>query len=129
MRAVYISAKADYATRAQITIADIIRPLDGPLAEARGEKPEEAVYAGPAALLRDVWVAVLAALRDVLENVTLSGEPRPLGPPNHPDGPTGQFAATGAEPRARSATVTEDKTSSVASPTRRQRAALAAAQS
>lgn len=56
----------------RITIADIMRPLDGPLAEVRGEKPEEAVYVGPAALLRDVWVAVRAALREVLEDVTLA---------------------------------------------------------
>lgn len=56
----------------QITVADIMRPLDGPLAEVRGEKPEAAVYEGPAAHLRDVWVAVRAALRDVLENVTLA---------------------------------------------------------
>jgi Rrf2 family protein len=57
---------------AEITIADIMRPLDGPLAEVRGEKPEEAVYEGAAANLRDVWVAVRAALRDVLETVTLA---------------------------------------------------------
>ncbi|HVM67997.1 MAG TPA: Rrf2 family transcriptional regulator [Acidimicrobiales bacterium] len=56
----------------RITIADIMRPLDGPLAEVRGEKPEEAVYEGAAAHLRDVWVAVRAALRDVLETVTLA---------------------------------------------------------
>ena len=56
----------------QVTIADIMRPLDGPLAEVRGEKPEEAVYEGAAAHLRDVWVAVRAALRDVLETVTLA---------------------------------------------------------
>ncbi|GAC1517873.1 MAG: hypothetical protein NVS1B12_06870 [Acidimicrobiales bacterium] len=56
----------------QITIADIMRPLDGPLAEVHGEKPEAAVYTGPAEHLRDVWVAVRAALRDVLENVTLA---------------------------------------------------------
>jgi Rrf2 family protein len=56
----------------QVTIADIMRPLDGPLAEVRGEKPEEAVYEGAAANLRDVWVAVRAALRDVLETVTLA---------------------------------------------------------
>lgn len=56
----------------QITVADIMRPLDGPLAEVRGEKPEEAVYEGPAAHLRDVWVAVRASLRDVLESVTLA---------------------------------------------------------
>jgi Rrf2 family protein len=56
----------------QITIADIMRPLDGPLAEVRGEKPEETVYDGAAAHLRDVWVAVRASLRDVLETVTLA---------------------------------------------------------
>jgi Rrf2 family protein len=56
----------------QITVADIMRPLDGPLAEVRGEKPEDAVYEGPAAHLRDVWVAVRAALREVLEAVTLA---------------------------------------------------------
>jgi Rrf2 family protein len=57
---------------AEISIADIMRPLDGPLAEVRGEKPEEAVYDGPATHLREVWVAVRAALRDVLETVTLA---------------------------------------------------------
>jgi Rrf2 family protein len=56
----------------QITVADIMRSLDGPLAEVRGEKPEEAVYEGAATHLRDVWVAVRAALREVLENVTLA---------------------------------------------------------
>jgi hypothetical protein len=56
----------------QVTIADIMRPLDGPLAEVRGEKPEEAVYSGPATHLRDVWVAVRGAVRGVLENVTLA---------------------------------------------------------
>ena len=49
-----------------------MRPLDGPLAEVRGEKPEEAVHEGPAAHLQEVWVAVRAALRDVLETVTLA---------------------------------------------------------
>ena len=56
----------------RITVADIMRPLDGPLAEVRGEKPEAAVYSGPAEHLRDVWVAVRAALRGVLETVTLA---------------------------------------------------------
>jgi len=44
---------------ASITVADILRPLDGPLADVRGEKPEEAVYDGPATHLQDVWIAVL----------------------------------------------------------------------
>jgi len=56
----------------QITVADIMRPLDGPLAEVRGERPEATAYEGAAAHLRDVWVAVRAALRDVLETVTLA---------------------------------------------------------
>ena len=56
----------------EITVADIIRALDGPLAEIRGEKPEEAVYTGAAVHLRDVWVAVRSALREVLETVTLA---------------------------------------------------------
>jgi len=55
-----------------ITVADVIRAVDGPLAEVRGEPPEDAVYEGPARHLRDVWVAVRAALRDVLEQLTLA---------------------------------------------------------
>ena len=55
-----------------ITVAEVMRAVDGPLAEVRGEKPEAASYEGPAAHLRDVWVAVRAALREVLETVTLA---------------------------------------------------------
>ena len=56
----------------QITVADIIRPLDGPLAEVRGLRPEAASYDGAAAQLQDVWVAVRSSLRSVLEVVTLA---------------------------------------------------------
>ena len=55
----------------EITIADVIRALVGPLAEIRGERPEVTTYQGAAEHLQDVWVAVRAALRDVLDNVTL----------------------------------------------------------
>ncbi len=55
-----------------ISIAEIIRALEGPLADVRGLRPEEAHYEGPAEHLRDVWVAVRAALRLVLESVTLA---------------------------------------------------------
>jgi Rrf2 family protein len=55
----------------QITVADVMRALDGPLAEVRGLRPEMASYQGPAAHLQDVWVAVRASLRQVLEHVTL----------------------------------------------------------
>ena len=56
----------------EVTVADVIRALEGPLAGVRGQPPEEAIYPGRAAHLRDVWVATRAALRDVLEHVTLA---------------------------------------------------------
>ncbi len=56
----------------EIAVADIFRVLEGPLAEVRGERPEDTVYVGPAAHLQEVWVAVRAALRMVLESVTLA---------------------------------------------------------
>jgi Rrf2 family protein len=59
-------------TAKEITVADIIRPLDGPLAEVRGLRPEAANYEGAAAHLQDVWVAVRSSLRSVLEVVTLA---------------------------------------------------------
>jgi Rrf2 family protein len=55
-----------------VSVADVIRALEGPLAEVRGLRPEDACYQGPAERLRDVWVAVRAALRQVLETVTLA---------------------------------------------------------
>jgi Rrf2 family protein len=56
----------------QITVADIVRVIDGPLAAVRGVRPSEAQFPAPAAPLRDVWVAVRASLRAVLEQVTLA---------------------------------------------------------
>jgi Rrf2 family protein len=55
-----------------ITLAQIIRPLDGPLAAVRGLRPETTAYDGPAVHLREVWVAVRASMRAVLEEVTLA---------------------------------------------------------
>ena len=55
-----------------ITIADVIRHVDGALADVRGEPPEEVEYAGPAAALQDVWIATRATLRSVLEVVTVA---------------------------------------------------------
>ncbi len=57
----------------QITVADVIRPLDGPLAEIRGLRPEAANYEGAAEHLQAVWVAVRASLRAVLDETTISG--------------------------------------------------------
>ena len=56
----------------QIVVADVFRALDGPLAAVRGEAPEDLEYPGPAEHLRAVWVATRAALRSVLESVTLA---------------------------------------------------------
>ncbi len=54
-----------------ISIADVVRALDGPLAAVRGQRPEALGYSGSAEHLRDVWVAVRAAMRHVLEDVSL----------------------------------------------------------
>ena len=56
----------------QITLAEVMRRLDGPLAAVRGMRPEATAYEGPAAHLQEVWVAVRASLRSVLEVVTLA---------------------------------------------------------
>ena len=56
----------------EITVGDVFRVLEGPLAEVRGERPEDTVYVGPAEHLQHVWVAVRAALRLVLDSVTLA---------------------------------------------------------
>ncbi len=93
----HVSAKVDYAMRAllviaqeqdssgslikgdrlarpasEITVADVVRALDGPLADVRGDRPENADYNGAAAHLGEVWIATRAALRSVLDHVTLA---------------------------------------------------------
>jgi len=57
---------------AKISLADIIRAVEGPIANVRGLRPEQVEYAGAAESLRDAWVAVRANLRAVLETVTLA---------------------------------------------------------
>jgi Rrf2 family protein len=54
-----------------ISVADVIRAVDGPLANVRGERVESVEYEGAAASLRDLWVAVRASLRRVLESTSL----------------------------------------------------------
>jgi Rrf2 family protein len=56
----------------EITVADVIRAVEGPLASVRGGPPEEAAYDGAAAALPRVWIAVRANLRAVVEHVTLA---------------------------------------------------------
>jgi Rrf2 family protein len=67
----------------QLTVADVIRAVEGPLASVRGGPPEEASYEGAATSLLRVWIAVRASLRSVAEHVTLqdiaSGQlPKPI---------------------------------------------------
>ena len=56
----------------EITLGQVIRAVDGPLAEVRGLRPHETNYAGVAEHLPDVWVAVRASLRQVLDETTLA---------------------------------------------------------
>ena len=56
----------------EITVAEVVRAVEGPIANVRGVGPEQVEYAGSAAPLRDVWIAVRANLRAVLENVTIA---------------------------------------------------------
>jgi Rrf2 family protein len=55
-----------------ITVADVIRTVEGPLADVRGGPLEDLDYPGPAESLRAVWVATRASLRAVLEEVTIA---------------------------------------------------------
>lgn len=57
---------------AQISIADVIRALDGELANVRGSRPENLEYEGAAAALQQVWIALRASERAILESVTLA---------------------------------------------------------
>jgi Rrf2 family protein len=57
---------------AEITIGAVIRAVDGPLAEVRGRRPNDTSYDGAAVHLPDVWVAVRASLRNVLDETTLA---------------------------------------------------------
>jgi len=56
----------------EITIGAVIRVVDGPLAEVRGLRPHETTYTGVAEHLPDVWVAMRASLRTVLDETTLA---------------------------------------------------------
>jgi Rrf2 family protein len=57
---------------AEITLADVIRAVEGPIATVRGARPEEVQYEGSAVGLRDVWIQLRTAMRGVLEQTTLA---------------------------------------------------------
>jgi Rrf2 family protein len=56
----------------QLNLADVIRAVEGPLVGVRGQRPEEIEYAGSAESLQQVWIALRASLRQVLEHVTVA---------------------------------------------------------
>ena len=55
-----------------ITVAEVLRAVEGPLAAVQGTRPEQLKYGGAASQLPDVWIALRASLRAVLEHVTLA---------------------------------------------------------
>ncbi|MDP2710295.1 MAG: Rrf2 family transcriptional regulator [Solirubrobacteraceae bacterium] len=57
---------------AEISIADVIRAIDGPLAGVGGRRPDELQFSGSAAPLKDVWIAVRSTLRGLLEEISLA---------------------------------------------------------
>ena len=57
---------------AEITVADVLRAVEGPLAAVQGTRPDQLSYEGAAEHLAEVWIALRASLRSVLEAVTLA---------------------------------------------------------
>src|SRR5919204_1452967 len=76
----------------EISLADVIRAIEGPIANVRGIRPEQVEYRGAAEPLREAWIAVRANLRAVLETVTLAD----LATGRLPD----EVAAIAADPEA-----------------------------
>jgi Rrf2 family protein len=56
----------------EISVADVIRAVEGPIATVRGERPDAVEYAGPARALAPLWLDLRAAMRGVLEETTLA---------------------------------------------------------
>jgi Rrf2 family protein len=55
-----------------ITLAEIIRAVEGPLASVRGEPPDEVAFQGAAEPLQEVWIALRAKMREILESVAIA---------------------------------------------------------
>jgi Rrf2 family protein len=74
----YLLAKAPE----DVSLADVIRAVEGPLANVRGLSPDALEYEGSAEPLREVWVALRASVRAVLEQVTLADVAKGELPPH-----------------------------------------------
>lgn len=57
---------------AEVTLADVIRAVEGPIATVRGSRPEEVAYTGAATALRDTWIELRTSMRGVLETTTVA---------------------------------------------------------
>lgn len=55
----------------RVSVADVIRAVDGPLVSVHGERPEAVTYNESASALQLVWIAARSSLREVCEEVTL----------------------------------------------------------
>jgi len=56
----------------EVSVADVVRAVEGPIAHVQSTPPESIEYRGNSENLQEVWIAVRANLRNVLENVTLA---------------------------------------------------------
>jgi Rrf2 family protein len=56
----------------EVSLAEVIRAVEGPIANVRGVGPQDVEYGGAAGRLREVWIAVRASLRSVLEETTIA---------------------------------------------------------
>ncbi len=56
----------------EISVADVIRAVEGPIATVRGVRPDDVRYDGPARALAPVWIDLRAAMRSVLDETTLA---------------------------------------------------------
>jgi Rrf2 family protein len=56
----------------EVSLADVIRAVEGPIATVRGARPEDAEYTGAATALRDVWIELRTSMRGVLEETSLA---------------------------------------------------------
>jgi Rrf2 family protein len=57
---------------ADISLADVIRAVEGPLASVRGVRPDHVSYTGAAESLQGVWLELRSAMRGVLEQTSLA---------------------------------------------------------
>jgi Rrf2 family protein len=56
----------------EVSLADVIRAVEGPIATVRGARPEDVEYTGAATGLRDVWIELRTSMRGVLETTSLA---------------------------------------------------------